>query len=106
MHMNLSNHGTQELPKLAVESRRFTGRRMETKNKKKKVGVRHPDELVSNKEIASLLKVTANTVMNWTKKGTISGVVAGAVYRYHVPTVAKELGIPEAVIDAYFSAAA
>jgi hypothetical protein len=105
MNMSLSSHGTQELPRLAVESRRFTGRRMETKNKKK-VGVRHPDELVSNKEIASLLKVTANTVMNWTKKGTISGVVAGAVYRYHVPTVAKELGIPEAVIDAYFSAAA
>lgn len=66
--------------------------------------VRHRDVLVGNKEVADLLNVSPNTVMNWTKGGKISGVVIGSVYRYHIPTIAKEHGIPDASVEAFFAA--
>ena len=78
---------------------------MKAKNKKKSARPRNQHDLVDNREIAKLLKVTPNTVMNWTKGGKISGVVIGSVYRYHIPTIAKEHGIPDASVEAYFAAA-
>ena len=74
----------------------------EARQEKKKALGRH--KLVGPKEVAELMDVTTATVINWCNKDEIPGTNVGAIYRFHLPTVAKQLGIPDEAIEAYYAA--
>lgn len=67
---------------------------------------RHRDLLVKVEIIAKLAGRHRNTILNWARDGVIHSSHAGATgssYRFHIPTVARQIRIPDETIEAYFA---